>query len=409
MKLARGMKARRYNRRMDFDVVIVGGGLAGASLAAALAGSRLRIALIERRRPAVPGPEWDTRVYSLTPASIAFLEELGVWSRLEAGRVAPVYDMRVFGDDRRSSLHFSAYESGLEQLAATVESNRLQHALWQAIEGQRNLSLLCPEAPAQLRLSGGAVEIGLESGRSLSARLAVGADGADSCLRQAAGIQVRSKNYGQQGVVANFACERKHRNAAYQWFRRDGVLAYLPLPQERISIVWSTPDAHARELLALAPAQLCSRVAEAGGQTLGSLEPLTPPAGFHLMSMNAEQLTQGRVALVGDAAHVVHPLAGQGINLGFGDAHALADLLYDAPDPGDRLLLRRFERERAEDILAVRVVTDGLYRLFNVDAPALAWVRNFGLNLTDSLPVIKTLLARRASGTGGGLRRKELS
>ena len=394
---------------MDFDVVIVGGGLAGASLAAALAGSSLRIALIERRQPAAPGPEWDSRVYSLTPASIAFLDEIGVWSRLEEGRITPVYEMRVFGDDRRSKLRFSAYEAGVQQLAATVESNRLQHALWQALERQRNLTLLCPGAPGQLRSVKGGVEIGLEAGRSLSTRLAVGADGADSWLRHAAGIRVRRRSYAQQGVVANFACARMHRNAAYQWFRQDGVLAYLPLPQERVSIVWSTSDAHARELLTLPPAQFCRRVAEAGGEALGSLEPLTPPTAFPLISMNAGQLARDRVALVGDAAHVVHPLAGQGINLGFGDAHALADLLRDAPDAGDRLLLRRFERARAEDILAMRFVTDGLYRLFNADYPAIARIRNLGLNLTDSLPVIKTLLARRAIGAGGGLYHKEPS
>jgi 2-polyprenylphenol 6-hydroxylase len=394
---------------MNFDIVIVGGGLAGASLAAALADSKFEIALIERRRPAAPGPEWDSRVYSLTPASIAFLDDIGVWSRLEGGRISPVYDMRVFGDDGRSRLYFSAYESGVPQLAATVESNRLQHALWQSLERQRNLSLLFPEAPAQLRLSGSGIEISLEGGRSLRARLAVGADGADSWLRRAAEIPVRGRNYGQQGVVANFACERKHRNAAYQWFRRDGVLAYLPLPQERISIVWSTSDAHARELLELPPAQLCRRVAEAAGEMLGSLELLTPAAAFPLMRMNAERLGRDRLALVGDAAHVVHPLAGQGINLGFGDAHALADLLRDAPDPGDRLLLRRFERARAEDILAMRVVTDGLHALFSADTPVIAWIRNLGLNLADSLPVIKTLLARRAIGTGGGLHHKEVS
>jgi len=394
---------------MKFDIVIVGGGLAGASLAAALAGSKLEIALVERRRPAAPGLEWDSRVYSLTPASTEFLDEIGVWARLDAGRISPVYDMRVFGDDGRSRLHFSAYESGVPQLAATVESNRLQHALWQSLDRQRNLSLLVPEAPAQLRLSGGGVEIDLEGGRSLRARLAVAADGADSWLRRAAEIPVRGKNYGQQGVVANFACERKHRNTAYQWFRRDGVLAYLPLPQERISIVWSTSDALARELLELPPRELCRRVAEAGGGILGSLQLLTPAAAFPLMRMNAERLAGDRLALVGDAAHVVHPLAGQGINLGFGDARALAGLLRDAPDPGDRLLLRRFERVRAEDILAMRVVTDGLHTLFNAHTPAIAWVRNLGLNLTDSLPVIKTLLARRAMGTGGGLRHKELS
>ena len=208
--------------------------------------------------------------------------------------------------------------------------------------------------------------------------------------------------------MANFACARPHRGIAYQWFRRDGVLAYLPLPQERISIVWSTPDAHARELLALEPAELCRRVAEAGGATLGALEPLTPPAAFPLTRMRARCLTLGRVALVGDAAHVVHPLAGQGINLGFGDAHSLADLLRGARDPGDRLLLRRFERARAEDILATRLVTDGLFRLFEADHAGLARIRNFGLNLADAIPVIKTLLARRAAAAGAGLH-KEIS
>ena len=231
---------------MEVDVIIVGAGLVGASLAAALADSGLRLALIERRPPTAPGPEWDSRVYSLTPASVAFLDDIGVWSRLEAGRINPIHDMRVFGDDGRSRLHFSAYEAGMPQLAATVESNRLQQALWQGLERQSNLSLLCPESPAALRALGDRVEIGLEGGGSVAGKLAVGADGADSWLRRAAGIDVRTKDYAQQGVVANFTCALPHRNTAYQWFRRDGVLAYLPLPQECISIVWSTPNAHAR-------------------------------------------------------------------------------------------------------------------------------------------------------------------
>ncbi len=390
---------------MQFDVIIVGGGLAGASLAAALAGAPLKLALVERRAPPAPAPEWDSRVYSIAPASIAFLEGLGAWQGLAAARVTSVRDMRVFGDDGRSRLSFSAYESGMAQLAATVESNRLQYALWQRLERQPNLSLLCPESPEELRSFEDRVEIHFAGGRAAAARLAVGADGADSWLRGAAGIGVRGEGYGQQGVVANFACERPHRNIAYQWFRRDGVLAYLPLPQERISIVWSTPDAHARELLALEPAELCRRVAEAGGSTLGALKPLTPPAAFPLTRMRAQRLTLGRVALVGDAAHVVHPLAGQGINLGFGDAHSLADLLRGAQDAGDRLLLRRFERARAEDILATRLVTDGLFRLFGADHAGLSRIRNFGLNLADAVPVIKTLLARRAAAAGAGLHR----
>ncbi len=394
---------------MDFDIVIIGGGLAGASLAAALAESGLRLALIERKAPPSPGPDWDSRVYALTPASTAFLDGIGAWRRLDAARVTSIHDMRVFGDDRSSQLDFSAYESGVLQLAATVESGRLHHALWQGLERQRNLALLCPAVPSGLCSREKRVEIALEDGNVVTAKLAVGADGAESWARGAAGIEARNESYAQLGIVANFACARAHRNIAYQWFRSDGVLAYLPLPDRRVSIVWSTPHAQGRELLALVPAALCARVSEAGDKALGALEPLTPPAAFPLTRMVADRMAQGRIALIGDAAHVLHPLAGQGINLGLGDAHSLADLLRGAPDPGDRLLLRRYERARAEDILALRWVTDGLFRLFDSNNRVAARIRNFGLNLTNSNPVIKTLLARRAMGMGGGLHHKEPS
>jgi len=394
---------------MDFDVVIVGGGLPGASLASALAESKLKLALIERKPPAAPPPEWDSRVYALTPASIAFLERIGAWGRIETARVTPIYDMRIFGDDGRSRLDFSAYESGVLQLAATVESGRLHRALWQGLERQPNLALLCPAAPSELRSKGDRVEIRLDDGKMVNARLAVGADGADSWLRREAGIEARVHSYAQLGIVANFASTCAHRNMAYQWFRRDGVLAYLPLPDRRVSIVWSAPEAYARELLALSSAGLCRRVAEASGEVLGALEPLTPPAAFPLGRMLAARMGHGRIALIGDAAHVVHPLAGQGVNLGLGDARSLAELLREAPDPGDRLLLRRFERARAEDILAMRWVTDGLFRMFDADSRIVARLRNFGLNLTNSNAVLKTLLARRAIAVGGGFHQKEPS
>jgi len=394
---------------MDFDVVIIGGGLAGASLAAALAESRQRVALIERKAPSVPLPQWDARVYTLTPASIAFLERVGAWQRVSRERVTPIYDMQVAGDDGSSRLDFSAYESGLLQLGATVESGRLHHALWDGLERQRNLSLLCPKLPADLRRAGDHVAIRLDDGSVARAKLVVGADGGDSWVRRAAGMDARGESYDQLGVVANFTCVRAHRGIAFQWFLRDGVLAFLPLPGRSVSIVWSTSRAHARELLALAPDALCGRVSQASAGALGDLHPLTPPAAFPLSRMTSRRIAQERVALIGDSAHVVHPLAGQGINLGLGDAHCLADLLAEAPDPGERMLLRRFERSRAEDILALHWVTHGLFRLFGTNHAIIRRIRNLGLNLTNSNPVIKTLLTRRATAVGGGLPQRETS
>ena len=380
-----------------FDLVIVGGGLAGASLAVALRASRLSIAVVESRPP-LRATGWDARVYAISPANAAFLRELGVWQHLDASRVCPVHDMAVFGD-AGGRLDFSAYDSGLGELAWILEAGLMQAELWETLKRQHNVTLLCPATPQSLVLDEGGATLTLDGGRSIRARLVVGADGANSWVRQQAGIEARFTPYEEMGVVANFRCSRPHRNTAFQWFREDGILAWLPLPDNHISMVWSAPDAVAQDLLALDAGALCERVAAAGGGLLGDFEVVTAAQGFSLRLMRVGRTVAPRVALIGDAAHAIHPLSGHGINLGFQDARALAGVLGALPewrDPGELGVLRRYARERAEEPLLMQYTTHALNRLFNNRNPVLAAVRNVGLNLTNALPVVRNALIRYA-------------
>lgn len=382
-----------------FDLIIVGGGLAGASLAVALRDTRLRIALVESQPPRRP-EGWDARIYAISPANARFLESIGAWKHLDSSRMTAVRAMQVFGDGG-GRLEFSAFDTGVAELAWILESSLMACELWESAKRQSNLALFCPARPSQLDMRHDAGVLQLGDGTTLSARLLVAADGRDSWLRAAAGLAAVNTPYGEKGVVANFAIEKPHRNTACQWFRDDGVLAYLPLPDNRISIVWSTPDAHADALCALAPRALCDRVAEAGGYRLGALAPLTPATAFPLRLMRVPQTVAPRLALIGDAAHGIHPLSGHGINLGFQDASALAALLADTQpwhDIGDERLLQRYQRARREETLLLQTATDGLRRLFRESPPGLRALRNFGLNLTNNLPIMKNTLARYALG-----------
>jgi ubiquinone biosynthesis UbiH/UbiF/VisC/COQ6 family hydroxylase len=386
---------------MKFDVVVVGAGLVGASFVRALAGSGLRIALVDSGVPPTCSEEWDSRIYAISPRNAAFLRECGAWQALDDSRVQSVRRMEIFGDAQDARMSFSAYETGVAELAFTIESGRLQRALWDGLATQPDVTLFASARCIDLECGPRAATLTLEDGARIVTSLVVGADGASSWVRQRAGLAATARSYGERGVVANFACGRSHRGTACQWFRSDGVLAYLPLPGARMSMVWSTPDAHADELLDLEPDALCARVAEAGRHMLGDLEQLTPPAAFPLQLLVAKRIVAPRIALVGDAAHVVHPLAGQGVNLGFADARTLADVLRAreaSRDCGELALLRRFERSRAEAILAMRGVTDGLQHLFAAQGSLISGIRNWGLNLTERMPVLKNLLVRQALG-----------
>jgi len=373
------------------DVAVVGRGAVGVAAALALSRAGLSTILVGAR----PVPDaidesdaWDLRVFALSPATRRLLESIDAWRALDAQRVAPVYDMRVFPvfGSQDSELHFSAYESCIEALAWIVEQRNLMSALDDAqraaglrIVDERFESF---ELPAQSASAAPAAHarLVLEGGRRIEARLVVGADGAASRVREAAGIDSRVTDYPQRALVAHFDTSLSHRDVAWQWFGEHGVLALLPLPVTglahdpagRVSMVWAAPHALADELQAMTHEQLAARVQQATGSALGAMTSISRVAGFPLRLARASSLIAPRVALVGDAAHVVHPLAGQGMNLGFGDVDALVRTLRAREamrDPGDRLLLRRYERVRAEPVAAMRRTTDGLQRLFDPARP----------------------------------------
>jgi len=387
---------------MKFDVVIVGGGLVGASLALALKDSGLKIALVESR-PISPLPadeSWDSRVYAVSPGSAAFLQNLGVWNALDQERVTPVHNMAVFGDDSAARLDFSAYNIGVPELAFIVENRQLQDAAWKGLKRRGNpIKVFCPAQCSLMLRAESHAELHLDDGTVMETGLIVGADGVNSWIREQAGIEVARHSYQEMGVVANFDAARHHNNVAHQWFRRDGVLALLPMPGKLVSMVWSTRETLAQTMLGLPEKELCERVVRASQHVLGEMRLVTRPAAFPLNFVHVKKLVQPHLALIGDAAHGIHPLAGQGVNLGLRDAQELASVILSRglqPDCGDYLLLRRYERARKEDILAMELVTDGLQKLFSHTHPTLIRLRNLGLEITNRLPLIKDRLMQQA-------------
>lgn len=387
---------------MNFDVVIVGGGLVGASLAAALKHSGLSLALVENHAvPALggePATIWDSRIYAISPGSRSFLERCGAWPLLDSSRFEPVEAMRVFGDTG-AELEFSAYQMGVAELACIVENRALQYALWQVLQDQEDLTLFNPARCSSLSFAADAAELVLEDGRVLRTKLVVGADGGDSWVRTQAGINAVPVDYHQYGVVANFAIGRAHRAIAHQWFQSDGILALLPLPGDRVSMVWSVSAEHSTRLLAMANDALSEQVAAASQHMLGKLELITAANAFPLRLLKLPQTTAPRMALIGDAAHCLHPLAGQGVNTGFRDARQLAKLLLERGpqiDSGDARLLRSYERKRREDVYTMQLATDGLKKLFNNDDPILRSLRNGGLSATNRIAPLKKLFMQHA-------------
>jgi 2-polyprenylphenol 6-hydroxylase len=378
------------------------------ALGLALSQAGRRVVVLDAR-PApqhapLPAGEFDARIYAISPASAAWLTQARIWGALDPTRIAPVYDMQVYGDQATTlspGLDLSAYRAGIGELCTIVEERELSRVLADAARFSASLEVLRPVQVASLEANADEARINLADGRVIEAELVVGADGGRSWVREHAGIAVEHFDYRQSAVVANFRCEKPHHNIASQWFRVEedgasGILAWLPLPDNCISIVWSVSTAFAGELVGLDGAALAARVAQAGMHKLGRLNCIGAPVAFPLRNQRAKRLIGARLALVADAAHVLHPLAGQGLNLGFGDCAGLCAALAGARDCGDPLVLRTYERARKAALVEMHAVTHGMARLFALEHPAARNLRNFGLNLAGRLPVIPKLIVRGA-------------
>lgn len=376
-------------------ILVVGGGAVGLAFAAA-SGGEVRVLDGGLPRPEADAEEFDIRVFALSEGTHAFLREIGAWQRMPSERIAAVTRIEIFGDDGASRLDFAPREG--RPIAWIAEGNRMARALEEAARAHG------AEVVAGVRLRSIAtraegIAAAAEDGTVHDAELLVGADGADSWVRSQLGLAADAKRYRETAVVAHFRCERPTAGVARQWFRPDGILAWLPLPGERMSIVWSARDELADELAALEPDALARRVRDAGGAALGDLVLDSAVARFPLRLIRVPRISVPGAVLIGDAAHGVHPLAGQGVNLGFQDARSLARTLAERSPlerPGDLALLRRHERARRADVDAMQFVTDRLEWLFGIEAGVAAMVRNTGLRAINALPVAKRALADHA-------------
>ncbi|MGW8310178.1 MAG: UbiH/UbiF/VisC/COQ6 family ubiquinone biosynthesis hydroxylase [Thiogranum sp.] len=387
----------------SYDVVIVGGGLVGLSLAAALGRADFTTAVVEAREPSLDWEEGsvDLRVYAVSRASENLLRQLGAWSAIEP-RAWAYTDMHVWDAGGGGDIHFDSAELGEPALGHIIESRVMERALLEVLATVPSVVRICPADIGELRQTGDRRQVELKDGRVLSAALLVGADGKQSRVRDHAGIHARVSDYGQQALVAVVDCERGHDATAWQRFLPTGPLAFLPLRDGRCSIVWSATTDEARRLLALNDSAFCEALGEAFDYRLGKVLAVGERALFPLYRQHAERYVAPRLALVGDAAHVIHPLAGQGVNLGFKDVRELTAVLSGARgrrrDIGALTVLRRYERARKEDNLATMFAMDGFKHLFGSRVPPVRWLRNAGLDLVDRATPVKHLIMRTAMG-----------
>jgi 2-octaprenylphenol hydroxylase len=396
-------------QNQHFDVLIVGGGIVGLTLACALGNSRLQLAVVDAHGPQdiKPGDAYDLRVSAISRASQQVFINLQAWQGMKQRRISPFEHMHVWDATGSGEIHFDAAELGVDALGHIIENEVTRAALLERLQQFDNIHWLCPAEVAEIRYQPPRSQLILADGRSLSAALLVGADGASSRVREAAGISLEQVPYQQKGVVCVAHSARHHQDTAWQRFLPSGPLAFLPLADGSCSIVWSASDAEADHLLSLEEPAFCRELEQAFDYTLGQVTSVGPRAAFPLIRRHARNYVEAGLALIGDAAHTIHPLAGQGANLGILDAASLAQVILQADlnkqDFASYATLRKFERWRRGENTIMMYSMSGFKNLFSNDQSALSAVRNFGLNLVNSLGPVKHTFMRHAMGLEGDL------
>ncbi|WP_164897204.1 2-octaprenyl-3-methyl-6-methoxy-1,4-benzoquinol hydroxylase [Pseudomonas alkylphenolica] len=399
---------------MRADLLIVGAGMVGSALALALQHSGLEILLLDGSPMSVPPFDaqsaFEPRVSALSMASQRILERLGAWQGVSARRLSPYSDMRVWDGSGTGQIHFSAASVHAEVLGHIVENRVVQDGLLERLHDSE-IGLLANARLEQMRRSGDDWLLTLADGRTLRAPLVIAADGANSAVRRLTGCETREWDYLHHAIVTSVRCAEPHQATAWQRFTDDGPLAFLPLlrdgRQDWCSIVWSTTPEQAEHLMKLDDAAFCAQLERAFEGRLGAVLQTDPRVCVPLRQRHAKRYVAEGLALIGDAAHTIHPLAGQGVNLGFLDAAVLAEELLHAYERGEQLadvrVLSRYERRRMPHNLALMAAMEGFERLFQADPLPLRWLRNTGLKWVEQLPEAKALFVRQALGLSGDL------
>lgn len=386
-------------QNIQADIVVVGAGLVGLAAAVACAKLGKKVIVIDAKKVAIKKQQvWDARVYALTSNTVAWLQALGVWAEVDASRVNDINAMQLW-DEQGNKLALQDGDANLASLGVIIENQNLLHALMTQMNALAVTVITAAEC-VFLENAEQEIKLGLADGCYISAKLIVAADGVDSWVRQQVNIAIKYKDFNQIAIVANFVAEKSHQNIARQWFAPHETLALLPLPDQHVSMVWALSTEQATELLTLSNEALAEKVQARSHNELGNLRMVGKALSFSLQQKTASQLIAERVVLVGDAAHQIHPMAGQGMNLGLRDVSQLQQMLTNThamQDIGEHGFLRKYERARSADIATMNTLTSGLDALLASDSAILKKATGWGFKQLNQQATLKKLLIQQAA------------